>query len=50
MKMETYVAVLKESIDTLEKRLKEYAQGDGVASELLRIEIKQIIRDALNML
>ena len=50
MKMETYIAVLKESIETLEKRQKEYIQGDGAASELLKIEIKQIMRDALNML
>ena len=50
MKVETYIAVLKESVDTIEKRYKEHTQGDEVASELLRCEIKQIIRDALSML
>ena len=40
MKMETYISVLK-AIETLEKQLKEYTQGDEVASELLRIEISR---------
>ena len=50
MKIETYITVLKESIRTLEKRHKEHIKGDGVAYELLRGEIKQIIRDAVSML